>query len=113
MRACVFGAVGLALLLVVPAGAQGERRQKYQIEFLDKILGPYEQDGKLVYTARFEVKPVGASSLAEEGAEFLVIEENGKEVHREELQAPTRDLTAVLAMDVSGSMARKSKSGQT
>jgi VWFA-related protein len=113
MRACVFGALGLALLLVVPAEAQGERRQKYQIELLDKILGPYEKDGKLVYTARFEVKPVGEASLAEEGPEFLVIEENNKEVHREELQAPTRDLTAILAMDVSGSMARKSKSGQT
>ncbi len=105
MRACVFGVVGLGLLLrTVPAGAQGETRQKYKIELLEKILGPSELDGKLVYTAKFEVLPVGEPSLAEQGPEFLVIEENDKPVHREELRAPTRDLTTVLAMDISGSM---------
>src|SRR5436305_15105309 len=100
MRACVFAVVGLALLLLaVPAGAQGEIRPKYQIDLLEKLLGPYELDGKLVYTAKFEVLPVGEPSLTQEGPEFLVIEENDKEVHREELRAPTRDLTTVLAMD--------------
>ncbi len=114
MRACVLGiVVGLALLLLaVPAGAQDKGGQKYKVT-IKNIEGPYERDGKLVYRVAFRINLAGNTAPTGEGRDFVVITENGKEAHRLELgQVKIRDLTTVLAMDISGSMEMRSPKTQ-
>jgi len=110
MRACVLGTVvGLVLLLLaVPAGAQDKSGQKYKVT-IKNIEGPYERDGKLVYRVAFRISLAGNVAPTGEGRDFVVITENGKEAHRLELgEVKIRDLTTVLAMDISGSMEMRS-----
>jgi VWFA-related protein len=109
MRARLLGTVvGLALLLAVPAGAQDKGGQKYKVT-IKNIEGPYERDGKLVYRVAFRISLAGKAAPTSDSRDFVVITENGKEAHRLELgQVKIRDLTTVLAMDISGSMEMRS-----
>src|SRR5436189_1518195 len=115
MRLCTLVAVaGLSvLLLAVPAGAQGGGRQRYQIDPESKrIRGPYQREGsgKLLYDVSFQIKATGQDVPVEEARDTVVIKENGREAHRFELrQARARDLTTVLALDVSGSTKTRGK----
>src|SRR6266849_3356298 len=109
----VMGTLSL-LLLAVPAGAGGSDTQKYQIDKDSiKVDGPKrrDSDGKIVYTVKFNLKMTGVDLGTSE--DEIVFRENGKVRHREKVKQVTRDLTTVLAMDISGSMARTSNRGKS
>lgn len=110
----VMGTLSL-LLLAVPAGARDRAGPKYEIDTDNKVVrGPFVEQGKLCYKVTFQVKVTGQDAPGEESRDVVVFRENGKEAYRLALrQAKAKDLTAVLAMDISGSMARNSKSGQS
>jgi Mg-chelatase subunit ChlD len=115
MRAVGIGVVGsLALvLLALPAGAAGKGGKKYDI-VITRTKGPFPRDGdgKLAYRVSFDVKGSGKEPPAVRAGDTAVIYEDGKEVARVALtKSRPKDLTLMLALDVSGSMARPSKRG--
>jgi Mg-chelatase subunit ChlD len=113
MRTAGIGMVGaLALLLLaLPAVAENKGGRKYDTEIINK-RGPYERDGQLVYTITFKVKPTGTEPAVVAPGDRAIVYEDGKQV-KEVVLATTRaqELTIMLALDVSGSMARNSKRG--
>ena len=103
---CVAGALAL-LVLALPAAADNKSGPKYTIDITNK-RGPYEKDGKLVYTITFKVE---GADVVGAGDRAVVYEDRHKV--QEVVLGTTRaqDLTIMLALDVSGSMARNSKRG--
>src|SRR5262245_2217245 len=103
----------IALLLavaVLPAGAQSQAKVPYVVEFApDKDVWQEEAGtGKqgLHFTVRFKIKRLpGAGD--EPGKDYkVVVEEDGREVARFDVPPPriSEELSAVLAVDISGSM---------
>jgi VWFA-related protein len=109
MRVLLTIAVSLVLLSVVPAHAQ-DAGVDYSIE-IDKRVS-IESRGDVRYvTVRFRLKRSNDQSLVTDlSNEEVVVEEDGHRVASEKLAKPRSDkLTVVLAMDISGSMARANK----
>ena len=113
MRAAGLGVVGALALVVLalPAAADDRGGPKYTINITNK-RGPYEKDGKLVYTITFKVKGSGKEPPVVAPGDKARIYEDGSQT-KEVVLGTTRaqDLTIMLALDVSGSMARNSKRG--
>jgi VWFA-related protein len=97
-----------ALLLVVPAVAQPDAKAPpYAIDFSDPDqIPPPEGKSGIYYRIKFTISLEGKDVSKVDGNYDLIIEENGKAVHRMALPRPTvsADLTVMLALDTSGSM---------
>ncbi len=109
----------LVLLLISGAShAQGERRYEIVKDSV-RVSKAYARDNQetgkseIVIDVSFRLEVLQEGPAADDRDE-IVITEGGREVHRIPLkQVRLRRLTTVLAMDVSGSMARPSSTGKS
>lgn len=106
----------LLLLVAVPALAQAPS-SSYQIEKEGRVHSTTRtHDGKstLFVTVQFKITRPGGDLAADVAKDEIVIEEDGRRVTELEIQQPTvlDRLSAVLALDTSGSMAEGGKMDQ-
>ncbi len=111
----ILPAIALALLLVavVPGAAPDTESLHYQIEIdkddhgENKVFASFrERNGKqaLYVTVHFRVRRASDGQDADVDKADIVVREDGRKVHDLEIFSPWTPLTAVLAMDISGSM---------
>jgi VWFA-related protein len=101
----------LAMAFSLPAGGQTTAKSPFTVDF-DPSTGVQQEDrldGKkgLHFTVRFTIVRHGSD---EPGKDYkVVVEEDGREVARVDVPAPkmSDDLSAVLTIDISGSMAKE------
>jgi VWFA-related protein len=119
MRLAIFAPAALVLLAAVPASAdEGAEAHLYQIELENRgeqgavRLMPHR--GKLLVEIQFCLKRLADGTLVKNvPREDIVIREDGRIVEAEIHQpAGSEPLAAVLAMDISGSMANGGKMAQ-
>jgi VWFA-related protein len=108
---CISALLLFALLLSLPAGAQSDGKSPPYVIERDKPKQLSQgSDGKagIHYSVRFTVSLAGKGRQKVDGDYIVVIEENGKKVAERKLPRPTEtaDLSAILAVDTSGSMAK-------
>jgi VWFA-related protein len=110
MRVMLLLALGLLALAALPAGAQSAEGVEYGVEIDKKARGDL-RDGKRFVTIQFRVRRLRDSQLVTSvGKEEVLVEEDGQRVRELEVDLPrAKKLTTVLALDVSGSMARQNK----
>ncbi len=102
---------GLPLTLALPGAAEAPGKTKYKIHITHKWQGTRQVDGRneLWVERKFRLERLGDAGEAE-GDEEIVITEDGREVKRLKVASlRAEDLTVVLCMDVSGSMAKVDK----
>ena len=114
MRILLALALATLLLVVVPGAAQNADRSPYHIEINDKVTAAFEeQDGQraLYVTVRFKVVRDDNNQTDDRSEDEIVVREDGHVVATEKLfQTKEQNLTTVLTLDVSGSMAGRSGS---
>src|SRR5262245_53487915 len=106
----------LLLLLASPLLAQSKR---YVIDHVH-VSNSYERTNdktgnkEIAIDVTFQLRTAQDAIRTENDEDMVVIKEEGKEVFRIPLEkVRSRELTTMLAMDVSGSMGRPSSSGKT
>src|SRR5262249_49132220 len=105
----------VALLLAPPVTAQVAPPAAYRVELDRNNVVPFmrERDGRraLTVTVAFKVRRVRDNEIATDVAkEEIVVEEDGRRVTDLEIFAPrAQNLTPILALDISGSMASHRK----
>jgi VWFA-related protein len=114
MRILLAIALATLLLVAVPGAAQNADRSPYHIDINDKVSAAFEeQDGRraLYVTVRFKVARDDKAQTDDRSEDEVVVREDGHVVATEKLfQAREQNLTTVLTLDVSGSMAGRSGS---
>ena len=114
----VLVALAFAGLAVMPASAQEESKATYRVKIDRKSVfsNLRERDGKQrrMVSLQFQIERVADSSVVVGvPRDEIVVEEDGVKVAGLEIFQPrAHQLTTVLAMDVSGSMARNNKMRQ-
>src|SRR5882757_3884796 len=110
------------LVLVLAQGVvlgQGEKRYEVLKDSVRVSKAYAQQVGntdrtEIVIDVKFKLKALTESGPSGDDQDTIVITEGGQEVYRKPLvQVRARGLTTMLAMDVSGSMERKSQRGTT
>lgn len=111
MRPCI-----AVLLFTLPLFAQPKR---YEIDRV-RVSNSYERPlanantTEIAIDVTFRLRTAQDAVRAENDHDMIVIKEDGKEAHREAIQkVRSRELTILMAMDVSGSMGRKSSDSNT
>jgi VWFA-related protein len=117
MRVLPLIAAGLFALAAVPGAAQDAGGPDYKVEVEQKVFSRIaEKKGRNVrlVSLQFQIKKVRDDSIVTDvPREEIVVEEDGQKVAGlEVIQPKGQKLTLVLAMDVSGSMARGDKMNQ-
>ena len=97
------------LVAVLPVGATSQAPPtEYRVE-IDRVFLPPRAEGQREIQVRvhFRVRRADGAPVAEPGADVIVIEEDGRKVKELPLRRTKgkEDLTVVLALDISGSMA--------
>jgi VWFA-related protein len=118
MRTLVLLTFGMFLLAVTPGAAQDSGGPMYHIVRDDNVLRSFrEKDGKraLYVTVQFTVRRGGKDGPVADDVskDEIVVKEDGQKVADLEIHAPkARNLTTVLAIDISGSMSVNGKMDQ-
>jgi VWFA-related protein len=119
MRYPLFVSAALLLLAVLPAGADNAGDSHlYQIDLENRggnNVRLIPRDGKLLVQLQFRIKRLSDNQLVNNvPKEEIVLREDGKPVAELEIHQPagSEPLAAVLAMDISGSMANGGKMAQ-
>jgi Mg-chelatase subunit ChlD len=125
MRPLLILSFAVLFLAALPSPAQIPEGAKYAVEIdKDSVFRVSREDEKtgqkeLRMTLQFQVRRLNADGsggqvTTEVPAENIVVRENGRVVKKREITRPQSEaLTAVLALDISGSMEDKSGSMQT
>src|SRR5215468_6680054 len=117
MRTLPLIAAGFLALAAVPGAAQDAGGPDYKIDVEQKVFARTArkkgEDVRLV-SVQFQVKRLRDGSVVTDvPKEEIVVEEDGQKVQGLEIIPPRgQQLTLVLAIDVSGSMARGDKMNQ-
>jgi len=119
MRVLVFTSAALLVLAVIPAGAEkNEDAHVYRVELENRgdqaSVRLIPRQGKLLVQLQFRIKKLADGTLVNNvPKEEIVIREDGRPVDAEIHQpAGSEPLAAVLALDISGSMANGGKMAQ-
>ncbi len=111
---CGLVALGLAGLLAVPAAGQDVAKASYKVKIDPKSLFTTVRKGSRVVSLQFQVvRSIDGATVTDVPRDEIVIEEDGVKVANLEIFQPkAHKLTTVLAIDISGSMARNRKMEQ-
>lgn len=119
MRYALISATALLFIAVVPAGADNDADSHvYQIELVSRegnAVRRIPRDGKLFIQIQFKIKRLQDGVLVNNvPKDEIVLREDGRPVAELEIQQPagSEPLAAILAMDISGSMANGGKMAQ-
>src|SRR5262249_12880397 len=118
MRICLLISVALCGLAALPAKAQNAATADYRIEIDPKSVFSTlrDKDGKRgrIVSFQFQIKRrLDSGVVTSVPKDDIVVEEDGVKVANIELFQPrAQKLTTVLAIDISGSMARSRKMEQ-
>jgi VWFA-related protein len=111
MRTALLIGVGLVLVAATPGAAQNPDGVKYRIDIDPRSVLSTTREGVRSVTLQFQLKRLADDAVITDiPKEQIVVEEDGVPVKRLDIHQPrAQKLTVVLAMDISGSMARHHK----